>query len=145
MNSLKIVLSTLFILTITANNVLANSPYLIRTDATAAVESLLNNAKEHYEKEQFEQAAAVLERALRIKAKHPILWHNLAGVRLAQEDWERAASLASKSNAIAAKSGKLRKLRIRNWVIITLACEGMKDQECAREARNQAQALVQSN
>ncbi|MBE9563165.1 MAG: hypothetical protein IMF12_09930, partial [Proteobacteria bacterium] len=75
----------------------------------------------------------------------PILWHNLAGVRLAQGDWERAASLASKSNTIAAKSGNLKKLRLRNWIVITLACEGMEDQECAKEARSQAQALVQSN
>ncbi len=125
-------------------NVLANSPYLIHTDATDAVESLLNTAKEHYEKEQFEQAAATLERAIRIKPKHPILWHNLAGVRLAQGDWERAASLASKSNTIATKSSNLKKLRIRNWVVITLACEGMKNEECTKEARIQAQNLAKS-
>jgi len=143
-NLSKILLKSLFILTMITGNVLANSPYLIHTDATDAVESLLNTAKEHYEKEQFEQAAATLERAIRIKPKHPILWHNLAGVRLAQGDWERAASLASKSNTIATKSSNLKKLRIRNWVVITLACEGMKNEECTKEARIQAQNLAKS-
>lgn len=143
MNLLKILLKSLLVLIVTGN-VLANSSYLIRTDATDAVKSLLNAAKEHYEKEQFEQAAAILERAIRIKPKHPILWHNLAGVRLAQGDWERAASLASKSNAIATKSQNLKELRIRNWVVITLACEGMKNEECTKEARIQAQNLAKS-
>lgn len=144
MNLSNILLKSLFIAVIMNGNVLADSAYFIHTDATAAVESLLDSAKEYYEKEEFEQAAAVLERAIRIKSKHPVLWHNLAGVRLAQGDWERAASLASKSNTIAAKSGGLKKLRIRNWIVITLACEGMQDQACAREARTQAQILVQS-
>ena len=145
MNLLKILLSYLFISIIMMGNVAADSPYLMRTSATTALESLLDKAKEHYKAEQFEQAAAVLERALRIDSNHPVLWHNLAGVRLAQGDWIRAANLASKSNAVAIKFENVKKLRIRNWVVITLACEGMKDHKCAKEARNQAQILVQSN
>ncbi|MDM8567953.1 hypothetical protein QUF50_00265 [Thiotrichales bacterium HSG1] len=137
MNLLKISLSSLFISIAMIGTVLA--------DTTAAIESLLNNAKVHYENERFEDAAFALERALRIEPKHPVLWHNLAGIRLAQKDWVRAANLANKSNTIAIKRRNSKELRIRNWVIITLACEGKEDHKCAREARKQAQSLVQSN
>jgi len=119
------------------------TPY-IKTDSSSAVKSLLSDAKTYYEAKQFEQAAASLERAIRIDPRNPILWHNLAGVRLAQEDWKRAANLAQKSNALAGTREKYKTLRMRNWVIITLACDGMKNFNCAREARNRAQALARS-
>ena len=118
------------------------TPFL-KTDSFSAVKSLLDNAKTYYETKQYEQAAASLERAIRITSRNPILWHDLAGVRLAQEDWKRAANLAQKSNSLAGKSKMHRKLRVRNWVIITLACEGMDNQTCASDARNRAQTLVQ--
>jgi len=113
--------------------------YLIRADTSSAVISLLNEAKRHYEEGENEQAAAILERALRIDPRNPILWHNLAGVRLQQEDWQRAASLAAKSNALAVQD---KWLRVRNWIVIAAACEGMGDTECALEARRRAQALA---
>ncbi|MDM8559880.1 tetratricopeptide repeat protein [Candidatus Parabeggiatoa sp. HSG14] len=123
-----------------AENALAN---FIKVDSTSAIESLLNDAKEYYETEQYEQAAATLERALRLNPRHPILWHNLAGVRLAQEDWKRAAHLANKSNTLLSDDEKSKKIQLRNWVLITQACEGMGDENCAYEARNRAQTLVQ--
>lgn len=123
-------------------DVLANQ--LIPVDSTSAVESLLNDAKTYYEMRQFEQAAALLERALRIDPRNPILWHNLAGIRLAQEDWKRAANLATKSNTLAGNKENYKELRLRNWVIVTRACEGLGDFNCAQEARNRAQALARA-
>jgi len=122
------------------------SPYLLKTDSSSAIESLFNDAKTYYETKQYEQAAASLERALRIDSQHPILWHNLAGIRLVQEDWKRAANLALKSNSyLVGRYEKMYKeLRMRNWVVITLACEGMQDAKCAREARNRAQAAARA-
>jgi len=120
----------------------AITPFL-KTDSNSAVKSLLDDAKAYYETKQYEQAAASLERALRIKPGNPFLWHNLAGIRLAQEDWKRAANLAQKSNTLAGNDIIYKKLRVRNWVVITLACEGMDNQKCASEARNRAQTLVQ--
>ena len=71
------------------------------------------------------------------------MWHNLAGVRLQQEDWKRAASLAQKSNSYATeKNVKLSWLRVRNWVIVSLACEGMGDADCANEAKKRAHILA---
>lgn len=115
------------------------SIYLIRTDSSSAVVALLKEAKTHFEAGENEQAAAILERALRIDPRNSILWHNLAGVRLQQQDWTRAASLAAKSNALAVHD---KWLRVRNWIVIALACEGMGDTECAIEARKRAQALA---
>ncbi|MCK5719211.1 MAG: hypothetical protein KAH84_04585 [Thiomargarita sp.] len=109
----------------------------------SAIKALLLEAKDYYVEKQFEQAAASLERALRIEPRHPILWHNLAGIRLSQEDWKRAANLAQKSNSLVGVEKKYKKLRMRNWVIVTLACEGMDDANCAHEARRRAQALAQ--
>lgn len=118
----------------------SDSDYIhLTVDSTSAVSALLAEAKTYFEEGQHEQAAAKLERALRIDPYNPILWYNLAGVRLQQEDWERAASLAAKSNSLAVDN---KWLRVRNWVVIALACEGMKDANCAGEARKRARILA---
>jgi tetratricopeptide (TPR) repeat protein len=142
-NGSKLLVELLFIMLfmMIAENALAN---FIKVDSTSAVESLLNDAKEYHILEQYEQAAATLERALRLNPRHPILWHNLAGVRLAQQDWKRAANLANKSNTLLDNSDKSKMLQVRNFVLITQACEGMGDDNCAYEARNRAQELVQT-
>jgi Flp pilus assembly protein TadD len=117
----------------------ATEPRTSAPDTSSAITSLLNDAKKHFEAGESEQAAALLERALRIDPRNPILWHNLAGVRLQQEDWSRAANLASKSNTFSNDS---KWLRVRNWVVIALACEGMGDKNCAQEARKRARVLA---
>lgn len=118
---------------------LPSSSYQKTDSSSSAVIALLNEAKAHFENQEFEQAAAKLERALRLNPRNPILWHNLAGVRLKQQDWQRAANLAAKSNAFAVED---KGLRIRNWMIIAWACEGMGDTECVLEARKRAQTLA---
>ena len=132
----------IFLAMMVIENTLA-TPYLKVANTSSAVETLLFEAYEYYKNEQFEQAAASLERALRIEPRHPRLWYNLAGVRLEQGDWKRAANLAQKSNALIGSDETYKKLRIRNWLIITKACEGMGDEACERKARDRAQALVQ--
>lgn len=110
------------------------------TESSSAIVSLLVEARTHFEAEDFDQAAAKLERALRIEPHNPILWHNLAGVRLKQQDWKRAANLAAKSNTWAAPKDKV--LRLRNLMIIAWACDGMGDTQCAIEARRRAEKLA---
>lgn len=104
-----------------------------------AVIALLEQSKTHFEKNEYEQAAALLERALRIAPSNAVLWHNLAGVRLRQKDWDKAASLAAKSNTFAISN---QKLQLRNFIVIGLACKGMKDKSCTQEAHNRASKLV---
>ena len=65
-------------------------------------------------------AAASLERALRIEPRNPRLWQELARVRLQQGQYAQAESLAARSNAWAgADSG----MRAENARIITEARE----------------------
>jgi Flp pilus assembly protein TadD len=109
------------------------------SQASLAVEKLLLDAKSQYDNKQYEKAAALLERALRIAPNNPVLWHNLGGVRLQQEDWERAASLAAKSNSFSPQD---RSLRVRNWILISLACKGMNDTACMNEAQKRALSLA---
>lgn len=133
----RLLIPLLFIVFL-GNNVLAAND-LTPIASPSAVVTLLREAKTHFDAGESEQAAALLERALRIEPRNPVLWHNLAGVRLRQEDWSRAASLAAKSNAFAVEN---KWLRVRNWILIALACEGMGNNDCARESRKRAWALA---
>jgi predicted Zn-dependent protease len=114
--------------------------YSQAANTSGAVSSLLLEAKKHFNNGKNEQAAALLERALRIAPRDPVLWHNLAGVRLQQESWAKSASLAAKSNTLSAINNKW--LRMRNWTLIALACDGMGDIGCMKEARNRALSLA---
>ena len=114
----------------------------VADEVPPAVVALLHDAKEAFVAGDSEKAASLLERALRIEPRHPVLWHNLAGVRLQQADWRRAANLANKSNTLASNNENYTWLRVRNWVVISLACEGMKDKECALNARKRASILA---
>ncbi len=53
-------------------------------------------------------AAASLERALRIEPRNPRLWHELAQVRFRQRDYAQAESLATRSNTWAGSDAELR-------------------------------------
>ncbi|MDQ3564265.1 MAG: tetratricopeptide repeat protein [Pseudomonadota bacterium] len=66
-----------------------------------AVAALLRLARSQGEAGHGEQAAATLERALRIEPRNPWLWHRLAVLRLQQGYSDRAAELAKKSNLLA--------------------------------------------
>ena len=53
-------------------------------------------------------AAASLERALRIEPRNPRLWQELARVRLQQGDFVQAEQLAQRSNSWAGSDSALR-------------------------------------
>ncbi len=53
-------------------------------------------------------AAASLERALRIEPRNPRLWQELARVRLQQGDYAQAESTAARSNSYAGNDSALR-------------------------------------
>ena len=73
-------------------------------------------------------AAASLERALRLDAKNPALWHRLARVRLQQKNWQQALNLAKKSNSLAAGDYTL---QLENWRLIYRANQAAGEQEAA--------------
>jgi Tfp pilus assembly protein PilF len=53
-------------------------------------------------------AAATLERALRIEPRNARLWHDLARVRFQQRDYAQAESLAARSSTLAGGDADLR-------------------------------------
>jgi len=86
------------------------SPHQIGSvpDAGRAVATLLAKADSREQQAQWEQAAALLERALRIEPRNARLWHRLARIRLQQGRYAMAESLAQKSNALAKDDEELK-------------------------------------
>ncbi|MGH8609930.1 MAG: tetratricopeptide repeat protein [Gammaproteobacteria bacterium] len=105
---------------------------------SAAVVALLDTAEQRARAGNLDNAAAVVERALRLEPQNPLLWHRLATVRLQQGQFAQAASLAAKSNALA---GNNRQLQASNWDTIAQAKEQLGDAAAAHAARKKARAL----
>lgn len=103
-----------------------------RLPATA---SLLQQAEAAAAAGEYEQAAALLERALRVDSGDPVLWSQLAEVRLRQEDWAQAEELAKRSNQLAAQDAGLQR---RNWQIIAHSRRMRGDEVGARSAAEKA-------
>ncbi len=114
------------------------SPVAQADNSASAIQDLLQKAKQAFEKAQYDRSASFLERAIRIDQRNAVLWHNLAGISLKQKKWQKAASLAAKSNTFA---NHKRFLRARNWVVIANACKEMGDSDCMIEAKRRAQLL----
>jgi predicted Zn-dependent protease len=83
-----------------------------------------------------EAAGASLERALRIEPRNPVLWQELARVRLDQGQYRQAENLAAKSNALA---GDDKRLRPENWRIIGQARGLLGDVQGAQAAFERAE------
>src|SRR4051812_43230382 len=75
---------------------------------SVAVAGLMDSARADASRGRLTNAAATLERALRIEPKNPRLWHQLALVRLRQGDYAQAESLAARSNTWAAGDAELK-------------------------------------
>ena len=73
-----------------------------------AIAGLMQSARDDAAAGRLVQAAASLERALRIEPRNPRLWHELARVRLRQGDTVQAANLAARSNTFAGNDSQLR-------------------------------------
>ena len=101
----------------------------------AAVLALLDQAQTQGSAGQLEAAGASLERALRIEPRNPVLWRELARVRLDQGQYRQAENLAAKSNALA---GDDKRLRSENWRIIGQARSLLGDVQGAQAAFERA-------
>jgi len=102
----------------------------VRTE-NIAVASLLEGARNEAAAGRLANAAASLERALRIEPRNPRLWQALARVRLQQGDYAQAESTARRSSSWA---GGDNALRSENWRLIAQAREARGDAEGARAA-----------
>ena len=73
-----------------------------------AIAGLMESARADTAAGRLSNAAASLERALRIEPRNPRLWHELAQVRFKQGQYAQAESLAARSNSWAGSDGALR-------------------------------------
>jgi Tfp pilus assembly protein PilF len=83
-------------------------------------------------------AAASLERALRIEPRNPRLWQELARVRFKQGDYAQAESLAQRSNTWG---GSDNRLRADNWRLIAQSRQARGDADGARKAQDLADQI----
>jgi Tfp pilus assembly protein PilF len=97
-----------------------------------AIAGLMDSARADAAAGRLANAAATLERALRIEPRNPRLWQELARVRLKQGQYAQAESVAARSNSWA---GSDNALRAENWRLIAEAREARGDAEGARQAR----------
>lgn len=103
--------------------------------APPAVHALLEEAEAAARDGQWDNAAATLERAIRIQPRNPILWSRLANTRLQQHQYQAAEDLAKKSNVFAAGD---RALIQQNWGLIAQARREKGDSEGAKDAAERA-------
>jgi tetratricopeptide (TPR) repeat protein len=100
-----------------------------------AVLALLQEADASSASGRLDNAAATLERAIRIQPRNALLWQKLAEVRLQQHQPGLAEDLAKKSN-IYAKDNKA--LLGKNWSIIAHARREKGDVQGSSEAEAKA-------
>jgi tetratricopeptide (TPR) repeat protein len=98
---------------------------------TPAIASLMEGARTETAAGRPANAAASLERALRIEPRNPRLWQELSRVRLRQRDYVQAESCAARSNSWAGSDDAL---RAENWRLIAQAREARGDAEGAKAA-----------
>ncbi|HSU75418.1 MAG TPA: tetratricopeptide repeat protein [Burkholderiales bacterium] len=75
---------------------------------SVAIAGLMDSARTDAAAGRLAEAAATLERALRIEPRNPRLWQELARVRLQQGDFAQAESTAQRSNSWAGSDSALR-------------------------------------
>lgn len=68
---------------------------------SSASQALLTQSRGHQAAGRYEQAAASIERALRIEPRQPVLWLELGTIRLKEGDFAQAESLGRKALSLA--------------------------------------------
>lgn len=103
---------------------------------TIAIASLIERANTDAKAGRLANAAASIERALRIEPRNPRLWHELARIRVQQGDYLQAESTAARANSWSQGDAAL---RAANWRIIAEARQARGDRAGARTALETAE------
>ncbi len=106
--------------------------------SNTGVVALLEKADDQVSSGQLDQAAASLERALRIEPTNGRLWHELANIRLKQSRLDEAANLAEKSNTLARNQTDL---QANNWRLIAVVRKKQGQNQEADDALAKARGL----
>lgn len=108
------------------------------TGMTPAMASLIQDADESIEQQQWARALFILERALRVNAKQPEVWTRMAVVYLGKDDPQQALQMARRSNSYA--RGKT-ELQSYNWLLISRAYTALDQPQAADDAAARSQQL----
>lgn len=104
-----------------------------------AVKTLLAEAGEAEDQGRYDDAALLLERALRIQPRDPELLQQMAEVQVQKQDYEQALSFAVRSYDSGPRVGEL---CARNWRTISLARQRLGDNSGAREAEERVAQCI---
>ena len=132
-----ILITTLFLAGCAGMQATEPPPPPTQPSENTAVIALLNKAGNQSAAGQMDKASENLERALRIEPRNPLLWHELARIRLEQGQYRQAENMAAKSNIL---TGTDRILKTKNWRIIGEARNRLGDLQGAREAFERAES-----
>lgn len=105
---------------------------------SAATKSLVTQATTQRKSRNFVQAAATLERALRIEPKNPLLWIEYGQLRMDEKNFTQAESMARK--ALASAIGDLR-TQANAWRLIADSYKARNRNGEAQQAYERANSL----
>lgn len=114
---------------------IAHAPETQPASENTAVLALVDAARADITGGKLDSAVASIERALRIEPRNPVLWQELAKLRLQQGQYQQAEGLAARSNGWAANNHTL---RADNWRIIGQARLKRGDYQGAQAAFDKA-------
>lgn len=97
-----------------------------------AAGALLAGARQQVRAGDLGQAEIMLERALRVEPRNARLWHEMAEVKYAQQDYGQAVQFCIKSNSLAGRDYNLIQ---QNWLLMEKAYIHLGEPEKARQAR----------
>jgi hypothetical protein len=105
---------------------------------TPAVAQLIAEADRKEREGRLDEAADLIERALKLEPRDSHLWYKMGWLRLAQHQYDAAEEFADKSLSLA--GGDL-ELKRSNWRLIAQARQGRGDLGGAQEAEEKAASL----
>jgi tetratricopeptide (TPR) repeat protein len=83
------------------------APVRVIPPVGAASQALLNESRSHAAAGRYPQAAASIERAIRIEPRQPVLWLELGNIRLKEGNLAQAESLGRKALSLSAGDAEL--------------------------------------
>lgn len=111
------------------------------TSGTSEVDYLLEQARFYRQQSDYARADTLLEQALRIDARAPLVWYELAGLKLEQGQLSAAESMAMKSLRYAAPDSRMAAV---NWLLISEARKRQGNVSGSSEALKKAQSISES-
>ena len=103
-----------------------------------AMSALVMQADSAIEQQQWSEAVAILERALRINPKQAEAWTRMAVVYLGQDNPEQCLHMAKKSNRHAKSNHKL---QAYNWLLMSRAYKQLDKPDLAESAALKSKQL----